>query len=81
MNLCSTPPVCHSWCKHSLHAGLITRPLYEVKSRNETWREKERERCLGKDTRSMVSQEICTNISNIYLCANDLQWNGHYIFH
>lgn len=36
MNSCSTPAVCHSRCKHSLHAGLVTRPLYEVRRREET---------------------------------------------
>lgn len=59
MNLCSTPAVCHSRCKHSLHAGLITRPPHEVRSREETERDVWRKtpEGLGK-----VSQEIRTNI-------------------
>lgn len=57
MNLCSTPAVCHSCCKHSLHAGLITRPPHEVGSREET----ERERDVWRKTPEglgKVSQDI-----------------------
>lgn len=77
MNLCSTPPVCLSCCKLSLHAGLITRPLCEVKSRNETEREKEREMFGERHQVYGFSGDMHKYKHYIYLCANDLQRNGH----
>ncbi len=66
-----------------LLAGLITRPLYEVRSRKETERKRERDVWERHQVYGFSGDmhKYKGLVSTIYLCANDLQRNGHYIIH